>query len=62
MHTDIYEGINKDYQPRTNLVKNKKGDLLADSSILSMWNSNFSQVLNVHLITDVRQKYIQLSH
>jgi hypothetical protein len=52
----MYKGINecKDYQPRTNLVKNERGDL-ADSYIVSMWNNNFSQPLNVHWITDVRQ-------
>jgi hypothetical protein len=30
---DLYRGINKfkkDYQPRTNLVKDERGDLLAD--------------------------------
>jgi hypothetical protein len=38
---DLYRGINelkKDYQSRTNLVKDENGDLLADSHrILNRW-------------------------
>jgi hypothetical protein len=37
-------------------VKDENGDLLADShNILSRWNNYFSQLLNVHKISDVRQ-------
>jgi hypothetical protein len=46
-------------------VKDEKGDLLADShNILNWWKNYFSQLLNVHRISDVRQIeiYIQLSH
>jgi hypothetical protein len=41
-------------------VKDKDGDLLADShNILIMWKSYFSQLLNVHRVSDVRQIDIQ---
>ena len=47
------------YQPRTNVVKDDKGDLFADSySILAMWRNYFSQILNVHGVNDVRQTEI----
>jgi hypothetical protein len=55
----LQRGINefkRGYQPRSNLVKNENGDLLADSNtILNRWKSYFSQLLNVHNISDVRQ-------
>jgi hypothetical protein len=44
------------YQPRSNLVKGENGDLLADShNILNMWKNYFSQLLNVHWVSEVRQ-------
>jgi hypothetical protein len=44
------------YQPRNNLVKDENGDLLADSDIiLNRWMNYFSQLLNVHNVSDVRQ-------
>jgi hypothetical protein len=44
------------YQPRNNLVKNENGDLLADShNILNRWKNYFSQLLNVHNVSDVWQ-------
>jgi hypothetical protein len=56
---DLYRGINdvkKGYQPRTRIVKDEKGDLVADShSIMVSWKNFFSQVLNVHGVSDVRQ-------
>ena len=56
---DLYRGINdfkKGYQPRTNIVKDDKGDLVADShSILARWRNYFTQILNVHGVNDVRQ-------
>jgi F0F1-type ATP synthase gamma subunit len=56
---DLYRGINefkRSYQPRSNLVKDKNGDLLADSYIiLNRLKNNFSQLLNVQRITDVKQ-------
>jgi len=43
---DLYRGINdfkKAYQPRTNIVKDEKGDFVADShSILARWENHFS--------------------
>jgi len=59
---DLYRGINdfkKGYQPRNNTVKDDKGDLVADShSILARWRNDFSQILNVHGVNDVRQTEI----
>jgi hypothetical protein len=44
------------YQPRDNLVKNENGGLLADShNILNWWKNYFSQLLNLHNVSDVRQ-------
>jgi hypothetical protein len=63
---DLYRGINeftRGYQQRSNLFKNENGHLHADSNtIVYMWKSYFSQLWNIHNISDVRQKYIQLSH
>jgi len=59
---DLYRGIidlKKDYQSRTNIVKDEKGDLVTDShSILAMWKNHFSQLFNVHGVSDVRQTEI----
>jgi hypothetical protein len=56
---DLYRGINgfkRGFQPRNNLVKDENSDLLADShNILKRWKNCFSQVLNVHNVSDVRQ-------
>jgi hypothetical protein len=56
---DLYRAINEfkwGYQPVTNLVKDENGDLLADShNILNKWKNYFSQLLNVHSVSDVRQ-------
>jgi hypothetical protein len=44
------------YRPRSNLVKDENGDLLADPhNILNRWKNYFSQLLNVHRVSDVRQ-------
>jgi hypothetical protein len=59
---DLYRVINdfkKGYQPRTTIVMNEKGDLVADShSIMARWRNYFSQLLNVHEVKDVRQAEI----
>jgi len=48
------------YQPRTNRVKEGKGDLVADfHSILARWRNHFPQLLNVHGVKDFRQTEIQ---
>ena len=58
----MYKDINdfkKDYQPKTNIVKDEKNDLVADShSIISRRRNYFSQLLNVHGGKDVRQTEI----
>jgi len=63
---DSYRGISdfkKGYQPRTNKVKDEKGDLLADShGILVTWSNHFHQILNVRGVNDVRQKYTLRDH
>ncbi|PNF23216.1 hypothetical protein B7P43_G02735 [Cryptotermes secundus] len=59
---DLYRGINdfkRGYQPSSNLVKDENGDLLADShNILNRWRNYFSQLLNVHRVSAVRQTEI----
>jgi hypothetical protein len=56
---DPYRGINefkRGCQPRSIFVKDDNGDLLVDSNtILNRWKSYFSQLLNVHNVSDVRQ-------
>jgi hypothetical protein len=60
---DLYRGINEfkmGYQPRTNLVKDEKGDLLADPhKIVNRWLNYFSQLLNVQWVGGIRQTEIQ---
>ena len=55
----LYRGISdfkKGYQPRTNIVKDDKGDLVADAhSILARWWNYFFQILNIHGVNDIRQ-------
>jgi len=49
----------KGYQSRTNIVKDEKGDLVKDiHSILARWRNNFSQLLKVRGVNDVRQAEI----
>jgi hypothetical protein len=56
---DLHRGINEfkwDYQPRSSLVKDENVDLLADSNaIVNRWKSYFSQLMNIHNVSDVRQ-------
>ena len=58
----MYRGINdfkKGYQPTTLIIKDEKGDLVADShSIMTRWRNYFSQLLNVRGVNDVRQAEI----
>jgi len=58
----LYRGINyfkKGYQPRCYILKDEKGDLVADSdSIVARWRNYFSQLFNVHGVKDVRQAEI----
>jgi len=58
----LYRGINdfkKGYRPRSNIVKDEKGDLITDyHSILARWRNHISQLLNIHgLIMLGRWKY-----
>jgi len=61
----LYRGINdfkKGYQPRTIIVKDEKGDLVADSHrIMTRWRNYFSQLLNVHRAKEVRQEVIHIA-
>jgi hypothetical protein len=56
---DLYRVIHefkRGYQSRNNLVKDENGDLLADSlNILSRQKNYFSQLLNMHNVSDVGQ-------
>ena len=59
---ELYRVINdmkKGNQPITRIVKDEKGDWVADShSIMARWRNYFSQILNVHGLSDVRQAEI----
>jgi hypothetical protein len=61
----LYRGINdfrRGYQPRTNVVKDEKGELVADyHSILARWRNHFSQLLIIHGINDVRQTEVHMA-
>jgi hypothetical protein len=47
------------YQPRNNFIKDKNGDLLANShNIMNTWKNYYSQLLNVHRVCDIRQMEI----
>jgi len=47
------------YQPRINIVQDEKGDLVIDChSILVRWRNHFSQLFNVHGVSDVRRTEI----
>ena len=56
---DLYRGIKvfqKGYQPRCNIVKDEKGDLVEDSHrFVVKWRNYFSQLFNVHGVKDVGQ-------
>jgi hypothetical protein len=56
---DLYRGIKdfkKGYRPRTNIVKDEKGDLITDSHIImARWRNYLFQLFDVHGVNDVRQ-------
>jgi hypothetical protein len=58
----LYRGINdfwKCYQPRTNTVKDEKGDFVTHSHrIFARWRNQLPQLLNVHGVNEVRQEEI----
>ena len=54
--------MKKGYKPRTKIVKDEKSDVVGNShSIMARWRNYFSQILNVHGISDVRQAEIHTS-
>jgi len=59
---DLYRGISdfkKGYQPRYIIVKDEKGDLVADShGIVARWRNYFSQFFNVHGVKEIGQAEI----
>jgi len=59
---DLYRGISdfkKGYQLSYNIVKDEKGDLIADpNSIVARWRNYFSQLFHVHGVKDVEQAEI----
>jgi len=59
---DLYRSISEfrnGYQARFNIVKDEKGDLVADShSIVARWRNYFSQLFHVHGVKDVGQAEI----
>jgi hypothetical protein len=60
---DLYRGINefkRGYQPRNNLVKDENGNLADSYNIINKWKNYFSQLLNVHNISDIRQTEVQV--
>jgi hypothetical protein len=58
----LCRGINdfkKVFQPRTNIVKDEKGDLVADCHrILARRRKHFSQLLTIHGVNNVRRTEI----
>jgi hypothetical protein len=60
---DLYRGINefkKVYLPRTNLIKDERGDLLLGPHlIVDRWMNYFCQPLNVQRVGGIRQIEIQ---
>jgi hypothetical protein len=58
---DLYRGMNKykrGFQPRSNFVKDGNGDLADSHQNFNRWKNYFSQLLNVHSASDVRQTEI----
>jgi len=59
---DLYRGISdfkNGYQASCNIVKDERGDLVADShSFVARWVNYFSQLFNVHGVKDVGQEEI----
>jgi hypothetical protein len=56
----MYE-FERGFQPRSNLVKNENGELLADShNTANRWKNYYSHLLDVYSVNDVRQKRIEI--
>ena len=59
---DFYSGISdfkKVYPSRTNIARNEVYLVAGSHSIVARWGNNFSQLLNIHGVNDVRQREIQ---
>ena len=55
----VISDFKKGHQPRINIVKDEKCDLVADwHSILARWRKYFSQLLDVHGVNEVKQMEI----
>jgi hypothetical protein len=57
----LYRGkteFEKRYQPKTNLVKDERGDLANPQKILTRWKNNFCQLLNAQGPGCIRQTEI----
>jgi len=56
----LYRGISafKDYQSRTNIVKDERSDLVADCHSIWLGGGNISQLLNVHGVSNAKQTEI----
>jgi hypothetical protein len=54
---DLYRGIHdfeRGHKPTGNIMKDENGDLLEDfHSILNRWKNYFSELLNVHRVSDL---------
>jgi hypothetical protein len=57
MKTEISKNeLKKCYQPRTDLIIDESGDVVADShNMLNRWKNYFCQLLTVHGLNDVRR-------
>jgi hypothetical protein len=62
---DLYRGMNefkKGYQSRTKVVKDERGDLLADPhKMLNRWRNYFCQLLHVHGAGGIRQTEMHIA-
>ena len=55
----VISDFKKGYQPRINIVKDEKDDLVTGShSILARWRNHFCQLFNVRGFDDARQRVI----
>jgi hypothetical protein len=56
----VFSDFKKGYQPRTNIVRDEKGDSAIDCcSVLSRWRKRFSQPFNIRGVKVVMQTEIR---
>jgi hypothetical protein len=59
---ELYRGITLFQKLKTNLVREEKGDLLADPhSSLNKWKNYFCQLFHIHGVNDVTQPEIHMA-